>query len=195
MNKKIITLALVIITLILIIWPLTIAAKTEGIKLNVAIGGHESVSDFGQYISIWYRFIVGSVGILATVMIMWSGFKWLTSRGNTSTISQAKENIWAAIIGLLIAFLSYIILSLINPGLLNIGLPALDKIQAPTTGSKFNIEETYGFEGYKVLSRIVCTGLKKRCWPANYCRSDPNYDRLDPRNPNYLEGVCCCGDQ
>ncbi|MBI5765861.1 hypothetical protein HZA71_01385, partial [Candidatus Falkowbacteria bacterium] len=52
------------------------------------------------YLAIWYGFIIGAVGILATVMIMWGGFKWLTSRGNATTISGAKETIWSAIIGL-----------------------------------------------------------------------------------------------
>jgi len=78
-----------------------------------------------KYISSWYNFVVGVVGILAAVIIMWGGFKWLTSRGNSAAISDAKDRIWSAIIGLVLVFLSYILLNLINPRLLNIYLPEL----------------------------------------------------------------------
>lgn len=109
-------------------------------QLNVPIPGipNEGLSvgngtdALGQYIQAWYGFVIGAVGILATVMIMWAGFKWLTSRGNSKTISDAKEIIWSSIIGLLIAFLSYTILHLIDPDLTNIAMPELTKnLEAP----------------------------------------------------------------
>ncbi|MFA4872242.1 MAG: pilin [Patescibacteria group bacterium] len=99
------------------------------IKLNVPLGNKATIDlknePLATYLAIWYGFIIGSVGILATVMIMWGGFKWLTSRGNATNISNAKENIWSAIIGLVLAFLSYTILYLINPALTVIKTPAL----------------------------------------------------------------------
>lgn len=108
------------------------------LKLNVPIGGLTSIGPergFPYYIAAWYGFIIGTVGILATVMIMWAGFKWLTSRGNSSTISDAKDIIWSSIIGLLIAFLSYAILHLINPNLTNIEMPSLAGIKTSVTTS------------------------------------------------------------
>jgi len=99
--------------------------KPKPIKLNVPIGDLKEVTGLGQYIQTWYGFVIGMVGILASVMIMYAGLKWLMSRGNASVISDAKEKIWAAIIGMTIAFLSFIILNIINPKLLVIGLPDL----------------------------------------------------------------------
>ena len=72
----------------------------------------------GDYIQSWYTLIISIVGIIATVMLMWGGMKWLTSRGNSGTISDAKDIIWSAIIGLVLTLLSWTILYLINPKLL-----------------------------------------------------------------------------
>lgn len=114
--------------LFLIITPMVSAqCRPDQIKLNIAIGDKKCVDDFGQYIQLWYGFIIGAVGIMATVMIMYAGFKWLTSRGNASVISDAKEKIFAAIIGLILVFLSWTILNLINPKLLTIKLPILQE--------------------------------------------------------------------
>ena len=87
----------------------------------------------GKYLDAWYKFVVGAAGILAAVIIMWGGFKWLTSRGNSAAISDAKDRIWSAIIGLILVFLSYILLSLINSNLVN-------PILQPLKVSKINIE-------------------------------------------------------
>ena len=72
----------------------------------------------GKYIKAWYTLIISIVGIIATVMLMWGGMKWLTSRGNSGTISDAKDIIWSAIIGLVLTLLSWTVLNLINPSLL-----------------------------------------------------------------------------
>ncbi|MFA6422710.1 MAG: pilin [Candidatus Buchananbacteria bacterium] len=100
---------------------------------NVSIGeirGNIEVSPdlLGKYIKTWYGFLVAIAGILATLMIMYAGVKWVTSRGG-GAISQAKEIMLAAVTGLALVFLSYSILALINPGLLTITMPKLDDIQ------------------------------------------------------------------
>jgi len=84
---------------------------------------------FKIYVQTAYSFIIGSVGILATVEIMWAGFKWITSQGNPGKIGEAKEVIWAAIIGLFLAFFSWIILNIINPALLTPTFPSITGIE------------------------------------------------------------------
>ncbi len=102
--------------------------------LNINIGGLTRVeygpgaNPLGTYVSVWYSFIIGGVGIIATVMIMWSGFKWLTSQGNSGKIGEAKEGIQSALIGLALAFLSFTILQIINPNLLSINTPGLNQV-------------------------------------------------------------------
>ena len=94
-----------------------------------ATGGNNCL---GIYIQAWYGFALGTLGILATFMIMFAGFKYLTSRGDTKAISEAKTLIVSAVSGLILAFLIYTILNIINPNLLIIKMPAIPSIK--TTG-------------------------------------------------------------
>jgi len=132
--------------------------STSGLCLNVPIGGIRQVSGFEQYLSLWYNFVLGVSGILATVIIMWGGFKWLTSRGNSAAISDAKDRIWSAVIGLVLLFLSYTLLSIINPRLVNISLPILPGVQTSGTSSQlpnladasiYNLNPSSGTRGYE----------------------------------------------
>ncbi len=51
--------------------------------------------------------------IVALLYLVWGGFKWLTSGGDKAAVAQAREHIIAAIIGLVIIFLSYFILNIV----------------------------------------------------------------------------------
>jgi len=53
-------------------------------------------------------------------MIMIAGFRWLTAAGNASLITQAKDQITSALIGLLIGIGSYALLNVINPQLVSL---------------------------------------------------------------------------
>jgi hypothetical protein len=46
------------------------------------------------------------IGVVAVIMIMVGGFKYITSGGDSSSISSAKSTILYAIIGLVVAALS-----------------------------------------------------------------------------------------
>jgi len=107
---------------------LTEITDGDNYTLNVPIGNIKEVAGLEDYIKLWYNFVIGVVGIIATVIIMWGGFKWLTSRGNSAAITDAKDRIWSAVIGLILVFLSYTILSIINPKLLTLSLPTLKGI-------------------------------------------------------------------
>ena len=119
--------------------------------LNVSVGNIETMSlsnIFADYIIMWYNFIIGAIGILATVMIMYGGLKWLTSRGNSAAIGDAKEKISSALIGLVLVFLSYTILYLVNPNLTVIKMPKFPNVAnvnytGGTSESGYNWSESY----------------------------------------------------
>ncbi|HLD28537.1 MAG TPA: transglycosylase SLT domain-containing protein [Patescibacteria group bacterium] len=113
---------------------------------NVPIGSFsgEMIVDewlLAKYFQAWWSFILGSIGILAAVIIMWAGFKWITSRGNQSSISDAKDRIWSAIIGLLLAFFAYTIMAIINPQLTIIKLPPLTTVDVNVT---YHLQGSHG---------------------------------------------------
>jgi hypothetical protein len=51
--------------------------------------------------------------VAALLYLVYGGFKWLTSGGDKSAVAAAREHIIAAIIGLVIIFLSYFILNIV----------------------------------------------------------------------------------
>jgi len=53
--------------------------------------------------------LLGFLGIVAIIIILYGGFVWLTSAGNEEKVGQAKKIITAGIIGLVIIFISYAI--------------------------------------------------------------------------------------
>lgn len=66
------------------------------------------------------RIIVGLINlvfilsvIVALLYLIWGGFKWLTSGGDKTAVQSAREHIVAAIVGLVIIFMSYFILNFI----------------------------------------------------------------------------------
>ena len=52
---------------------------------------------------------LGLLGIISVVIIVYAGFKWMTSMGNEEAIKSAKSTLIAATIGLVIILSAYII--------------------------------------------------------------------------------------
>lgn len=103
-------------------------------KLNLTypsftIGDTTYTLDFNmplnRLIAWFYYFIIMLSGLAAFVMLVWGGFGWLTSVGNPSKISEAKERITSALLGLLIILASWLVLRVINPDLLTLTLPQI----------------------------------------------------------------------
>ena len=81
-----------------------------------------------------YKFLVGSAGMVAVVVMMAGGYLWLFAGGNTARVGQAKDYISGAVIGLTLALGSYMILNMINPDLINMKdfeIPTVPKITIP----------------------------------------------------------------
>ena len=53
------------------------------------------------------------VGIVAVIMIIWGGFKYITSGGDSSNVSSAKNTIIYAIIGLVVVALAQFIVQFV----------------------------------------------------------------------------------
>ena len=75
-----------------------------------------------------YLFVMWTVGIAAMFMIMIGGFWYLTSAGNTSRTGEAKKIITNALIGLLVALVTWLLLYVINPDFVNVDLRSLEDI-------------------------------------------------------------------
>lgn len=106
MKKAIVVISLVSLLLV----PLVATAATTGSF------GWEWTSDIGlgsrdiraSAISI-VNVVLGFLGIIAVIIILYGGFKWMTASGNEENVSTARQIIIAGIIGLVIILAAYAI--------------------------------------------------------------------------------------
>lgn len=96
------------------------AGKTN---TQISFGGRAEFANVGEFILVMYKYLLAIAGILAVIVIIASGVQWTASGGNSEVISSAKKRIGGALIGLFIGYMSYFILSTINPALINLRLP------------------------------------------------------------------------
>jgi hypothetical protein len=82
----------------------------------------------GAYIKSIYEYAIGIAGIVAAAVLMYGGFSYLMSGGSADKISNAKSWIGAALSGLVLVMLSYTILSIINPKLLDFKISPIEEV-------------------------------------------------------------------
>ncbi len=118
-NKALITGLLIITGGCLLLSPIFIPfVKADyGVSENVQsqLGLEE---DLGTVIVKVTRWILSFVALLATILIIYGGFTWMTAAGSEEKVSSAKKIIQAAIIGLVIVLLAWAIVSFVIEGIL-----------------------------------------------------------------------------
>lgn len=103
------------------------APKDEGgVDLGAPIGGATTPSSFADYTNRIYQFAV-VIGIsLAVLMIIFAGYKYMSSSGDPQSMAEAKEILIGAIVGLILILLTRLILASIDPCLLEFPRSAPD---------------------------------------------------------------------
>lgn len=71
-----------------------------------------NANNLGGLVGAAVTFILIVVVLIALFYLIWGGIRWVTSGGEKSKVTEARQHILAAIIGLVIAFLAFFILSL-----------------------------------------------------------------------------------
>jgi len=97
------------------------------IKLGVGLGTLTQ-ANIAQYLAAAYQLGLGIAAALAVIFIMIGGFRYLSAAGG-SGVEQGKEMIKNAVIGLVLAALSYTLLQTVNPDLLSLRLPSVQLIK------------------------------------------------------------------
>lgn len=75
-----------------------------------------------SYLNRMFAIFIGAASVLAVLMIVIAGFMYLTSGGSESARKSAKEKMTGAVLGLLLAISSVLILETVNPDLLEFNL-------------------------------------------------------------------------
>lgn len=111
----------------------------------------QTTTNIQKYLPGAFTFLLGFAGLLAFVMISWSGFQYMTTDAVFGK-SQAKENLTNAIYGLVLVLASYAILYTINPKILdfNLNLQRVPASQSSTvSGSSTTGTSANGAFSYK----------------------------------------------
>jgi len=80
-----------------------------------------------EYIEAIYKFALIISGVIVFGALVYGGFLYLTSAGNPARINDAKDQIFSAILGLIILFSAYLILRTINPELIMLSQPGVQR--------------------------------------------------------------------
>jgi hypothetical protein len=113
--KKILIIFPIIIFLSFFLFDFSLAQR----ELEVPIPGLKTTKlpALPDYITAIYNFALMIIGIICFGALVYGGFLYLTSAGNPARIKEAKDQIFSAILGLIILFSAYLILRTINPEL------------------------------------------------------------------------------
>lgn len=65
------------------------------------------------------RIIIGFLGIVAVIIVLLGGFKWMTAGGNDDKVREAKQMLIAGVIGLVIVLTAYAITSFVISSILD----------------------------------------------------------------------------
>lgn len=77
-------------------------------------------NNFGSYLSKIYILGIGLAGVLAVLVIVIGGIQYIGSGMSPSGKTDAKDKITNAILGLLLALISWLILNTIDPNLVSL---------------------------------------------------------------------------
>lgn len=83
------------------------STQKEYVKANSGLP--TEVNDPRQVVVQIIKILLGFLGILAVIIVLYAGFTWMTAGGNEEKVGEAKKMLTAGIIGLIIIISAYAI--------------------------------------------------------------------------------------
>lgn len=82
---------------------------------NVNLGNKPLMETVSQLINV----LLSVLGVIAVIIILMGGFKWMTAAGNEEKVGEAKKLLGAGIVGLVIILAAFAIASFVISNLAN----------------------------------------------------------------------------
>jgi len=105
MRKKVLSGLLLVV---LLAAPAVVAAQVDVDAMYGTTFGLGTADLEATVINI-IQWILGFLGLIAVIIILYGGFVWMTAAGNEEKVSKAKKVIGAAVVGLIIVLLAWAI--------------------------------------------------------------------------------------
>jgi len=141
----------------------------------------------GEYILEIYKYAVGAVGIIATVVMMFGGILWIVAGGNAERISNAKSWIGAALTGLILVMTSYLILYTVNPKLVQFEPINIAKVKDKSNCNIKPDNPTY-ITGDK---RYLCADILGSNWITIFDKNICAKNIFEPNFNQTFRTLCC----
>jgi hypothetical protein len=107
-------LSFILISGFLVINPVLAFSLKDGFSSTGSLSSFATQSGYTNqtktpeyYVGLLLNGLFSILGIIAIAMLIYSGFVWMTARGNESKVEKAKENIIDVIMGLIFIIGSY----------------------------------------------------------------------------------------
>ena len=97
----------------------TINTQLDNSGLNTTFG-QATESTLAKMIGNGVEVILGILGLLLVLLIIYAGFIWTTAQGDSKKVDKAKDMIKQAVIGLIIVFAAYAIAQFVMINLANV---------------------------------------------------------------------------
>ncbi len=99
--------------------PAIALAAGPDLGLNYATAIGLGTQDVRTTVSSVIKAFMGLLGIVAVVIILLGGFKWMTAGGNEEKVAEAKKLIISGVIGLIIIMSAYAIAQFVVGAVIN----------------------------------------------------------------------------
>lgn len=83
----------------------SLSSINKGVSGSAVFGS----SNLSEIIAGVISVILGFLGVITVLIILWGGFIWMTAAGEPDKVDKAKKMIYSGIIGLVIIFAAYAI--------------------------------------------------------------------------------------
>lgn len=108
-----------------------VSAEERGLEIQYPIidgQGITTSTTIAEYAVYIFKFSIILAAIIAFAVLIYGGFRYVTSSGNPTAMDDAKKWILSAIIGLALILFSYIILNIINANFINPDVQEIEPI-------------------------------------------------------------------
>lgn len=75
--------------------------------------GTDNETDFNELIQTITNTLLFIIGAVAVIMLIYGGFRYVTSGGDSSAVTSAKNTILYAVIGIVVAVLAYAVVDFV----------------------------------------------------------------------------------
>ena len=189
-SKKFVIISILIILLSFVFVRPSLAAGRE---LEVPIPGLlvTTLPALPDYIDAIYKFALSIIGIICLGALIYGGFRYLTSAGSPSTMNDAKDQIFSALLGLIILFSAWLILNTINPELVILGEPTKTPIGGmPGSGdSLITFYENDEYTGNSLKVKQSIPDLSTTSWDTVAVNADNKISSIKIEDPRYAAVV------